>query len=78
MAAGHFHEGQQAGVIASPQRVAITVNHQVVGYVQMAGGPPRPDPLEASYLARTNTALLLAALGAIIIAVLWACSWRAA
>jgi two-component system sensor histidine kinase BaeS len=70
IAAGPFHQGAQTPVNPGQQRIAITVKNQLVGYVQMAGGPPSPDPLEARYLARTNQALVLAALGAIIIAVL--------
>jgi two-component system sensor histidine kinase BaeS len=70
IAAGLFHQGAQAPLTASQQKIAITVKNQVVGYVQMAGGPPRPDPIEARYLARTDQALVLAALGAVIIAVL--------
>lgn len=70
IAAGHFHQGNQTGTNAGQQKIAITVKNQLVGYVQSAGGPPSPNPLEASYLARTNTALVLAALGVILIAVL--------
>jgi signal transduction histidine kinase len=70
IAAGSSHHGGQAPANSSQQKIAITVNNQPVGYVQMAGGPPSPDPIEARYLARTNTALVLAALGAILIAVL--------
>ena len=70
IAAGPFQHGSQISAASSQQKIAITVNNHVVGTAQMAGGPPSPDPLEARYLARTNTALVLAALGAIIIAVL--------
>jgi signal transduction histidine kinase len=70
VAAGPFHQGGQAPGNPGQQKIAITVKNQLVGYVQMAGGPPSPDPLEARYLARTNQALILAALGAILIAVL--------
>jgi signal transduction histidine kinase len=70
VAAGPFQQGEQLPTNPGQQKIAITVKNQLVGYVQMAGGPPSPDPLEARYLARTNQALVLAALGAILIAVL--------
>jgi signal transduction histidine kinase len=70
VAAGPFQQGEKLPTNPGQQKIAITVKNQLVGYVQMAGGPPSPDPLEARYLARTNQALVLAALGAILIAVL--------
>ncbi len=70
VAAGPFHHGGQTSPSSNQLKIAITVKNQIVGYVQMVGGPPSPDPLEAGYLARTNQALVLAALGAILIAVL--------
>jgi len=70
VAAGSLHHGGPAPANSSQQKIAITVNNQIVGYAQMAGGQPSPDPIEARYLARTNTALVLAALGSILIAVL--------
>lgn len=48
----------------------ISVNGEVVGYVVTTGGAARPDPFEERYRTRTNQALLLAALGGSIIAVL--------
>lgn len=71
VSAGPFsHPGDTLDVTANSQNVPITVNNQVVGYVLRTGGPPRPDPFETRYQARTNQALILATLGAMILSVL--------
>lgn len=69
---GRFQVGDQLNTTQFNQRVAIIVNQQVVGYVLVTGRPPSPGPLETRYLDRTNQALILAALGAMVIAVLLA------
>lgn len=46
----------------------VEVQGQVVGYALATGSVPALDPREERYLARTNEALLLAALGAMVIA----------
>jgi signal transduction histidine kinase len=67
--AGSYRQGDYLIDKEGQQKVAITVDNQVVGYIMMAGGPPSPNPVEARFLGRINLALVLAALGAVIIAV---------
>jgi signal transduction histidine kinase len=49
---------------------AITVNSQVVGYVVVINGKQNRDPLETRFLTSTTQALIFAALGGSILAVL--------
>jgi signal transduction histidine kinase len=48
----------------------LEVNSQVVGFIVTAELPPGLTPEEAAYLQRTNTALLLAGGGAVLVALL--------
>ncbi len=66
---GSFQRGDVLPTNRFPQREAVNVNDQVVGYVVYTGGPPSPNPSEARFLTRTNQALVLAAVGAGVIAV---------
>jgi len=50
------------------QGEAVEVDGQVVGTILTAGLPPGLTPEESAYLERTNTALLLAGLGAVAVA----------
>ena len=68
--AGPYH----AGDTVSPDKIAlgapVTVNGVQVGAVLASGGPPNSDPSSQRYLAQTNQALLIAALGAAGLALL--------
>jgi two-component system, OmpR family, sensor histidine kinase BaeS len=67
---GRFHIGDQVPASTVSQGTSIKVNGQVVGAVLATGNPPQQNPLEARYLARTNQSLLIAALGATVLALL--------
>ena len=54
----------------------ITVNGQQVGTILVARQPPGFNPQENQYLQRTGQALIYTVLGALVVALLWACSWR--
>jgi two-component system sensor histidine kinase BaeS len=62
--AGGYHVGDHVPATELEQGVAVEVEDQVVGTVLTVIKPPPLDPREESYLARTNQALLFAALGA--------------
>lgn len=67
---GRMHAGERMMMARDMQDIAITVDGQVVGYVQTTGRSPIPNLVEQRYLVRTNRALILAALGAGLTAVL--------
>lgn len=69
VSSGFFRPGQQIDFDKAPQKSAIEVDGEVVGYVITTGGQPRPDPFEARYKAKTTQALILAAVAAVILAV---------
>lgn len=69
-AAGPIRVGEKLTVNNSQQHMAISVNNKTVGYVLVTGRGAHPDPFETRFLQRTNQALIFAALGAVIIAVL--------
>jgi signal transduction histidine kinase len=69
VSSGFFRPGQQINFDKVIQKSAIEVDGQVVGYVITTGGQPRPDPFEARYKEKTNQALILAAVAAVILAV---------
>ena len=70
LASGPFHPGDLNPGSPGSQRTAITIDNQVVGYVLSTGRSPNPNPFETRFLQRTNLALVLAAVGAALIAVL--------
>ena len=67
---GPFRAGEQAPVERNQDRVEITANNKVVGYILVTGGQARPNPLEERFLSRMTQAVLLATLGATVLAVL--------
>ena len=67
---GPFKLDEKVSADHFQSHVAITVNNTTVGYVLVTGRPVRPNSFESSFLQRTSTALLLAALGAAAIALL--------
>jgi signal transduction histidine kinase len=70
VAAGPYQINEPVSVAGFQQRVPIKVDNQVVGTILSTGRPPRANPFEQRYLARTNIALLVAALGAVIVSLL--------
>ena len=70
VASGHFHLGDPLPSGANTHSASVTVDNQVVGTVYSTGGPPNRGPNETRFLASTYEALILAALGAMVIAVL--------
>jgi signal transduction histidine kinase len=70
LAAGPFRRGDRLLPAALADAAPIEVDGQVVGYALATGDPPELDPREQRYLARTNRALALAALGAAAFALL--------
>jgi two-component system, OmpR family, sensor histidine kinase BaeS len=67
---GPFGENAELPADAFPDRVAVSFNQVVVGYVVVTGHAPNPNPMEMSYLKRTNQALMIAAVGSGLIAIL--------
>ncbi len=67
---GRIQTGDQMKVDPGEQIVEISANGHVVGYVLVTGRLPLANPFEQRFLARTNTALIYAAAGAMLIAVL--------
>src|SRR5512137_927985 len=67
---GPYHPGDQVPAAQLAAGKPVTVNGQVVGTVLVTGNPPLRNPLEARYLARTNEALVIAAVGATVLALL--------
>jgi two-component system sensor histidine kinase BaeS len=65
---GPFHLGDVVPATVLSQGEAVTVNGQRVGTILATGMPPNRDPSSNLYVARTNTALLIAALGAALMA----------
>jgi signal transduction histidine kinase len=65
-----LHTGEQVTISNYQQNVPIKVDEKVVGYVLVTGRPPDLNPLEQRFLARTNQALILAAIIGSLIAVL--------
>ncbi len=63
-----YQRGQQVSARALAQGEPVTVNGQVVGTILTASLPPGLTPEESAYLERTTTALLLAGLGAVAVA----------
>jgi two-component system, OmpR family, sensor histidine kinase BaeS len=66
--AGQYHVGEVVPRSKLAGGTAVVVDGTQVGTVLVLGGPPSLDPLETSYLQRTNQALLYAALGAALVA----------
>jgi signal transduction histidine kinase len=69
-AAGPYHEGDQINASELARGTPVQINGQAVGAVLTTAAAPELDPREQQYLDRTNRAVLLAALGATVIAVL--------
>ncbi len=67
---GPFQAGEQVPMDRNLQRVEITADNKVVGYILVTGGQARPNPLEERFLSRMTQAVLLAVLGASVLAVL--------
>jgi signal transduction histidine kinase len=67
---GPYHAGDQVPQAQLAAGKSVTVSGQVVGTVLQTGNPPQRNPLEERYLARTNQALVIAALGATVLALL--------
>jgi signal transduction histidine kinase len=67
---GPFNIGDVVPASKLSGGTAVTVNGQQVGTVIPTGNPPQPDPSGDRYLAQTNQALLIAALGAAGLALL--------
>jgi two-component system sensor histidine kinase BaeS len=67
---GPFHIGDQVSASTLSQGASIKVNNQVVGTVLATGITPPQNPAEARYQARTNLALVIAALGGAVLALL--------
>ncbi|MCC7362371.1 MAG: HAMP domain-containing protein [Anaerolineales bacterium] len=65
-----FPPGAVVAARALASGEAVEVNGQVVGTILTAGLPPGLTPEESAYLERTNTALLLAGLGAVAVALI--------
>ena len=70
IASGHFHIGDPLPSSSNTNSASITVDNKVVGTVYSTGGPPNRGPNESRFITGTYQALILAALGAMIIAVL--------
>jgi signal transduction histidine kinase len=68
--AGPYQTGDTVSADRIAQGTAITVNGVQVGTVLATGSPPTRDPSSERYLAQTNQALLIAALGAAGLALL--------
>jgi two-component system sensor histidine kinase BaeS len=67
---GPYHVGDTVPSAQLAGGKPVTVNGQVVGTVLTTGTAPPRNPSEERYLARTNQALLIAALGATVLALL--------
>ena len=67
---GPYHPGDKVPAAQLAAGKPVTVKGQVVGTVLVTGNPPQPNPLEARYIARTNEALVIAAVGATVLALL--------
>jgi signal transduction histidine kinase len=65
-----YHTGEQVPAAQLAAGKPVTVNGAVVGTVLMTGNAPQRNPLEERFLARTNQALVIAALGATALALL--------
>jgi two-component system, OmpR family, sensor histidine kinase BaeS len=68
--AGPYHVGDQVSQDELSRGTPVQANNQTVGYVLTTAVAPELDPTEQQYLDRTNQALLKAALGATLVAVL--------
>ncbi len=68
--AGQFQVGQTLPSAYLAQGTAVDVSSKQVGTVLVIGNPPPLGGLELQYLNRTNQALLYAALGAALVALL--------
>jgi len=66
--AGPYRLGMRIAESDLRKGASVEVDGQVVGTVLATGTPPELDPREQRYLARTNQALVYAALGATLIA----------
>ena len=67
---GPFHVGNHATAAQIEQGVPIMSGDQQIGTLLLGIPPPQLDPREQGYLNRTNTALLVGAVGAIAVALL--------
>jgi signal transduction histidine kinase len=67
---GPIQVGEQLSINQYQSHVAITVNNKTVGYVLVTGRPVRPNTFETRFLQRMSQSLILAALGAAVIAIL--------
>ncbi|MFH1524008.1 MAG: ATP-binding protein, partial [Chloroflexota bacterium] len=68
--AGQYQTGEIVSHAKLAQGTAIEVNGVQVGTVLVVGSPSPLGPLESGYLSRTNQALLYAALGAALVALI--------
>jgi signal transduction histidine kinase len=66
--AGQYQTGETVPQAKLAQGTAVDVNGKQVGTVLVLGSAPPLGPLESQYLSRTNLALLYAALGAALVA----------
>lgn len=67
---GPIQVGEKLSIDQFQSHVAITVNNKTVGYVLVTGRPVRPNTFETRFLQRMSQSLILATLGAAIIAIL--------
>jgi signal transduction histidine kinase len=65
-----FREGERVPDGLRARGVRVEVDGRLIGFMLPPDNPPPLDPREQQYLARTNRALLLAALGATALALL--------
>ena len=68
--AGPYHTGDQVPQSELARGTPVLVNGKTVGVVLTTAAAPELDPREQQYLDRTNRAVLLAALGSTVVAVL--------
>ncbi|NOY99353.1 MAG: HAMP domain-containing protein [Chloroflexi bacterium] len=68
--AGPYRPRDRVSASVLAEGTPVEIDGQVVGTVLLTGKVPELDPVEQRYLERTNQALLLAALGATVIALL--------
>lgn len=66
--AGPYRLGERLSAAELADAARVELDGQVVGYALATGEPPELEPREERYLVRANQALLIAALGAMLIA----------
>jgi len=68
--AGSFQVGKRAPPRVLDEGAPLTIDGQLVGVIIETDAPPPPGPLEVQYLSRTNQALMIAAAGAVLVALI--------